>query len=119
MERQLKTAITVRRAIMATAGIAVAGGGIFGATEAFAASPAAPGSSASTALPSAADASIAASAKACKRSAHPIRCALAKRGAHGQETVKDKAGAYVVREWQIGTVDAVNGSAITVTDGSG
>lgn len=127
---QLKTTITMRRAVMAAAGIAMVGGVILGAAEAFAASSATPGSSASAvsaasdnasaALDNASAASITASKKSgCKRSAHPIRCALAERGAHGQETVKDKAGAYVVREWQIGTVGAISGSTITVTDGSG
>lgn len=119
---------TMRRAVVATAGIAVAGGVIFGATEAFAASPAAsvsPSSSASETSSSTTDAK-----KSCADAAHPARCALRreagrdhaallKRGAHGQETVKDKAGAYVVHEWQVGKVGSVNGSTITVTDGAG
>jgi uncharacterized cupredoxin-like copper-binding protein len=123
---------TMRRAVVATAGIAVTGGVIFGATEAFAASPA--GSTAASVTASAAQNAASTTsttdAKACADSAHPVRCALRRdgerdraallrRGAHGQATVQDKAGAYVVREWQVGRVGSIDGSAVTVTDGSG
>ena len=111
----------MRRAVLATAGIAVAAGVVLGATEAFAASPAASASTASAGAASASDAAATTSSKksSCEDAAHPIRCALLKRGAHGQETVKDKAGAYVVREWQIGKVGSISGSTVTVTDRSG
>ena len=124
---------TMRRAALATAGIAVAGGVVFGAAEAFAAAPAASTGSANlspaaaTASPSATTSSK--TATACKSTAHPAKCAvrraagrhrtaLLERGAHGQATVKDKAGAYVVREWQAGKVDSISGSTVTVTDGT-
>ena len=103
----------MRSAVLATAGIAVAGGAVFGATEAFAASPAASSSSAAT------TATTTTSKTPCKDAAHPARCALLKRGAHGQQTVKDKAGAYVVHEWQVGKVGSVGVGSLTVTDGSG
>lgn len=119
---------TMRRAVLATAGIAVTGGVIFGATEAFAASPAA--SASASAQQNAASTTSTTGAKKCADAAHPARCAmrrdaardraaLLKRGAHGQATVKDKTGAYVVHEWQVGKVGSINGSAVTVTDGSG
>jgi uncharacterized cupredoxin-like copper-binding protein len=125
---------TMRRAVVAAAGIAVTGGVIFGATEAFAASPAASVNAASVsaaATTSTTSSSTTDVKAACAHAAHPARCearreaardrggALLKRGAHGQATVKDKAGAYVVHEWQVGKVGSVSGSAITVTDGSG
>jgi len=125
--------MTMRRAVVATAGLAVAGGTVFGATQAFAASPAASTTStASASANSTASASPSTGSKtatACKDAKHPARCALRrsalrkrgallKRGAHGQATVKDKAGAYVVREWQVGKVGAISGSTVTVTDGT-
>lgn len=124
---------TMRRTVMAAAGIAVTGGVIFGATEAFAAAPAAsvsPATAAVAADASATSTSTTGAKAACAHAAHPARCALRrdaardrtallKRGAHGQATVKDKAGAYVVHEWQVGKVGSVSGSTITVTDGSG
>ena len=123
----MKSASTMRRAVLATAGIVVAGGVVLGATEAFAASPAA-----STALAANATSTSTSTttAKKCAEAAHPARCAarheaardrgaLLKRGAHGQQTVKDKSGAYVVHEWQVGKVGSVSGSTVTVTDGSG
>ena len=128
---------TMRKAALATAGLAVAGGAVFGTTEAFAASPA-PTASTSTisVVPASATVSATASATtgsktatACKTAQHPAKCAvrraagrhrgaLLKQGAHGQATIKDKAGAYVVHEWQAGKVDSVNGSTVTVTDGT-
>lgn len=121
----------MRKAGLVTAGVAVAGGAVFGATQAFAASPST--SSGTTASALAADASASAStskAKSCADAKHPARCAvrrdaahdlsaLFKRGAHGQSTVKDKAGAYVVREWQVGKVASISGSSVVVADGSG
>ncbi|MBR7829043.1 hypothetical protein KDK95_22240 [Actinospica sp. MGRD01-02] len=124
----MNSAITMRRAVLAAAGIAVAGGVVFGATEAFAASPAA---SAGTAADAASTTTSTTEAgKACADAAHPARCAARheaardrgarfKGGAHGQETVKDKAGSYVVREWQVGKVESVSGSTVTVKDGAG
>jgi uncharacterized cupredoxin-like copper-binding protein len=121
---------TMRRTVLAAAGIAVAGGVVFGATGAFAASPAASVSAASV-TPAATSTSTTGAKKDCADAAHPARCALRhdavrvraallKRGAHGQETVKDKTtGAYVVHEWQVGKVGSVGGSTVTVTDGSG
>jgi uncharacterized cupredoxin-like copper-binding protein len=120
---------TMRKAALVTAGLAVAGGAVFGATEAFAASPSATPSAASTTSANAAPATSS-SKTACKDAAHPAKCtlrraagrergALLKRGAHGQATVKDKAGAYVVHEWQVGKVGSVNGSTVTLTDGTG
>lgn len=121
------SASTMRRAVLATAGIVVAGGVVVGATEAFAASPAA-----STALAANASSTSTSTtaARKCADAAHPARCAarhdaakdraaLLERGAHGQQTVKDKSGAYVVHEWQVGRVGSVGGSTVTVTDGSG
>ena len=123
---------TMRKAGLATAAVAVAGGVVFGATQAFAASPTT--SSGTTASALAADSTSASAsaskAKPCADKAHPARCALRreaardlsarfKHGAHGQSTVKDKAGAYIVREWQVGKVDSVSGSSVVVTDGSG
>jgi uncharacterized cupredoxin-like copper-binding protein len=126
---------TMRKAAVATVGLAVAGGVVFGATEALAASPAASTTSASVSpasvsLSAATTTSSKTAATACKDEKHPARCtlrraagrdrsALLKRGAHGQATVKDKAGAYVVQEWQVGKVDSASGSSVTVTDGSG
>jgi len=122
----------MRKAGLVTAGVAVAGGAVFGATQAFAASPST--SSGTTAAALAADSASASAssskAKPCADAKHPARCALRrdaahdlsallKRGAHGQSTVKDKAGAYVVREWQVGKVGSINGSSVVVTDGSG
>jgi uncharacterized cupredoxin-like copper-binding protein len=128
------TKTMMRKAAMATAGIALTGGVVFGATEAFAASP---GTSTATAGMSPASATVSTSATtgsktaaACKDAKHPARCAvrraagrersaLLKRGAHGQSSIKDKAGAYVVHEWQAGKVESVSGSSVTVTDGTG
>ncbi|HET9168592.1 MAG TPA: hypothetical protein VFN97_04115 [Actinospica sp.] len=118
---------TVRRAALAAAGVAVAGGLAFGAAQAFAATPAA---SAALAAATASTSTSTTDAKNCADAAHPARCAarhearrdrgaLLKRGAHGQETVKDKSGAYVVHEWQVGKVGSVSGSTVTVMDGSG
>jgi hypothetical protein len=116
--------VTKRKAAVATAGVVVAGGLVFGATEAFAASPStSPTASATSAASSSAS-------SPCKDHAHPARCALRreagrhrgelfKRGAHGQATVKDSAGSYVVDEWQVGKVASVSGSTVTVTDASG
>jgi uncharacterized cupredoxin-like copper-binding protein len=123
----MKSASTMRRAVLATAGIVVAGGVVLGATEAFAASPAASTALAANATPTSTSTTT---AKKCAEAAHPARCAarheaardrgaLLKRGAHGQQTVKDKSGAYVVHEWQVGKVGSVSGSTVTVTDGSG
>ena len=123
----MKSASTMRRAVLATAGIVVAGGVVLGATEAFAASPAASTALAANATPTSTSTTT---AKKCAEAAHPARCAarheaardrgaLLKRGAHGQQTVKDKSGAYVVHEWQVGRVGSVSGSTVTVTDGSG
>ncbi|HEX4791631.1 MAG TPA: hypothetical protein VH372_24415 [Actinospica sp.] len=117
---------TMRRAALATAGLAVAGGAAFGTTEAFAASPAATPTTSASASASAS----AAKAAACKDAKHPARCALRReaardrgallrKGAHGQNTVKNSAGAYVVREWQVGKVTAVGGATVTVADGDG
>lgn len=117
---------TMRRAALATAGLVVAGGVVFGATEAFAASPSA---TPTTSASAAADAS-GSHAHACKDAKHPARCALRheaerdrgalfRRGAHGQNTLKDKSGAYVVQEWQVGKVTAVSGSSVTVAGGDG
>ena len=124
---------TMGKAALATAGLAMAGGVVFGATEAFAASPAS--TTSASVFPVSATVSASATtgsktASACKDAKHPARCAvrraarrdrsaLLKRGAHGQATVKDKAGAYVVHEWQVGKVDSVSGSSFTVTDGTG
>lgn len=123
---------TMRKAVLATAGLAMTGGLVFGATEAFA-SPA-PATASTTALANAADAAATGSAAdraaACKDAKHPVRCALRrrgerdrlallKRGEHGQNTVKDTAGAYVVHEWQVGKVTAVDGMSVTVASGDG
>ena len=128
------TKTMVRKAALATAGIALAGGVVFGAAEAFAASP---GVSTTTADLSPASATVSASATtgsktatACNNAKRPARCdrrrvagrersALLKRGAHGQSSIKNKAGAYVVHEWQAGKVDSISGSSVTVTDGTG
>lgn len=127
---------TMRKAALATAGIALTGAVVFGAAEAFAASP---GALASTTTANLSPASVTVStaattssktATACKDTTHPARCgvrraagrkrsALLKQGAHGQATVKDKAGAYVVQEWQAGKVDSISGTSVTVTDGTG
>jgi uncharacterized cupredoxin-like copper-binding protein len=115
---------TMRRAALATAGLAVAGGMVFGATEAFAASPAATPTASTSATGSAAKTA------ACKDAKHPARCALRRKaarnrgallrkGAHGQNTLKNSSGAYVVHEWQVGKVASVAGSSVTVTDGDG
>jgi uncharacterized cupredoxin-like copper-binding protein len=130
------TKTMMRKAALATAGIALTGGVAFGATEAFAASPGASTSTATANLsPASATVSAAATtgsktAAACKDAKHPARCdvrraagrersALLKRGAHGQSSIKDKAGAYVVHEWQAGKVESISGSSVTVTDGTG
>jgi hypothetical protein len=118
----------MRRAALATAGLAVAGGVVFGTTEAFAATPSATPTASSTAT--AGSSAAGAKAGACKDAKHPAKCALRhraahhrgallKKGAHGQNTVKDSAGAYVVHEWQTGKVTAVSGGSVTVADGSG
>jgi uncharacterized cupredoxin-like copper-binding protein len=126
---------TMRKAALTTAGIAVAGGLVFGATESFAAAPAASTTTAANISPASVTISTAASTSpktttTCKSTAHPAKCAvrrkrghdraaLLKRGAHGQATIKDKAGAYVVHEWQAGKVESISGSSVTVTDGTG
>ena len=140
------------KTVVATASVAAAGGLVFGAAEAFAATPAAASTSGS---PAAATASASAGGKgrhACPMSTetpkslkpsqgakprHARACVggrggfggaggpgfgrgqLTKGGVHGQETVKDKTGAYVVEEWQVGKVGSISGSSITVTDASG
>lgn len=133
---------TMRRAVLATAGLAMTGGLVFGATEAFA-SPA-PAAASTTALADASNAANAVDASAtgfaagkaadrtaaCKDAKHPARCALRRRGErdrialfkkgeHGQNTVKDSSGAYVVHEWQVGKVTAVAGTSVTVASGDG
>lgn len=132
---------TMRKAALTTAGLAVAGGLVFGATESFAVSPAAFSTSTaanfspasvvvSTAASTSTSPKTTTSTTACKSAAHPARCAvrrrhgrdraaLLKRGGHGQATVKDKAGADVVREWQAGKVESISGSSVTVTDSTG
>ena len=128
------TKMTMRKAALATAGIALTGGVVFGTTEAFAASSPSASTTVADLSPASATVSTAATtstktAAACKDTKHPARCgrrraagrnraALLKKGAHGQATVKDKAGAYVVREWQAGKVDSISGSTVTVTDGT-
>jgi hypothetical protein len=125
----MKSAGTMRRALLGAAGIAMVGGVVFGAAEAFAASPV-PTSVGIAADASPSSTSTTGTGKSCADAAHPARCAarreagrdraaLFKRGAHGQRTVQDKAGAYVVQEWQVGKVGSITGSSITVTDGSG
>lgn len=132
--------LTMRRALVATAGVVVAGGLVLGGTEAFASSPEPfTASNAAAANPAA---SPSASAKAgCKAAAktaktaktkRPRACAgrqfagrgrmgaqLLKRGVHGQETVKAANGSFTVREWQTGKVASINGSTVTVADASG
>ena len=126
---------TMRKVALTTAGLAVAGGLVFGATESFAAAPAAYTGGAANISPASVTISTAAStspktAAACKSAAHPAKCALRrkrgrdraallKRGGHGQATVKDKAGVDVVREWQAGKVESISGSSVTVTDSTG
>src|SRR6185312_1523002 len=126
--------LTMRRALVATAGVVVAGGLVLGGTEAFASSPEPfTASNAAAANPAA---SPSASAKAgCKVAAktaktkRPRACAgrqfagrgrmgaqLLKRGVHGQETVKAANGSFTVQEWQTGKVASINGSTVTVTD---
>ena len=125
---------TVRRAALTTAGLAVAGGLVFGGTEAFA-SPSAPAYvTAAGAVNASATGSATGNgsgkAAACKSAKHPARCALRRKGArdrialfekgaHGQSTVKDSSGAYVVHEWQVGKVTAVAGASVTVASGDG
>jgi len=125
---------TMRKAALATAGLAVTGGVVFGATQAFAASPSA-GTTATTATAASAASATSASgggakASACRTAKHPARCALRrkalrhrgallKNGAHGQNTVKDSSGAFVVHEWQVGKVASIDGTAVTVTDADG
>ena len=123
----MKSGSTMRRVMLATGGVVVAGGVVLGATQAFAATPAASANLAAATSPTSTSTT---GAKKCADAAHPARCAarheagrdrraLLKRGAHGQQTVKDKSGAYVVHEWQVGKVGSVSGSTVTVTDGSG
>lgn len=118
----------MRKAALTTAGLAVTAGAVFGATEAFADTP--PASSTTAPAAAASSTTTTTTKTPCKDAAHPARCALRrhaarhrgallKRGAHGQATVKDESGAYVVDEWQVGKVGSVSGSTITVTDGSG
>lgn len=124
---------TMRKAALATAGLAVTGGAVFGATQAFAASPSTT-PAASTAASSTASAAAAsgdgAKAAACKNAKHPARCALRRKalrgrgalltkGAHGQNTVKDSSGAFVVHEWQVGKVASISGTTVTVSDADG
>jgi len=127
---------TMRKAALATAGIALTGGVVFGATEAFAASPGA-SSSITTANLSPASVTVSTAATTSSKTATAGKdtkhaaggnrhraagrdgSALLKQGAHGQATIKDKAGAYVVHEWQAGKVDSVSGSSVRVTDGTG
>ena len=45
--------------------------------------------------------------------------ALLENGSHGSRTVKDKTGAWVTHEWQVGKVTAVSGSALTVVGADG
>jgi uncharacterized cupredoxin-like copper-binding protein len=128
------TKTMMRKAALATAGIALTGGVVFGAAEAFADSP---GASTTTADLSPASATVSAAATTssktatpCNDAKRPARCArrrvaghersaLLKRGAHGQSSIKDKAGDYVVHEWQAGKVESISGSSVTVTDGTG
>jgi hypothetical protein len=112
--------ITLRRAALATAGVAAAGGLVFGAASAFAASPSSTPSASATATGSAAPAKPHAKKNGdARKDAAQNRARLFKRGAHGQSTVKDKTGQWVVHEWQVGKVGSINGSTVTVTDASG
>ncbi len=124
--------LTMHRAVLATAGVVVAGGLVLGGTEAFASSPG--NAAAVSAIPAAASPSSSAAAKAaCKQTKHPRACTartgrraggkfggrLRNEGVHGQATVKGGNGTFSVQEWQTGKVAAISGDEITVTDASG
>ncbi len=105
--------ITLRRAALATAGVAAAGGLVFGAASAFADSPSSVPSASATPTGSAAPAKPHAKKDGdAHKDAAQNRARLFKRGAHGQSTIKDKTGQWVVHEWQVGKVGSV-------TDASG
>ena len=107
--------IAMRKAALATASVVAVGGLVFGAASAFASSPtSSPSASASptgSAAPKKHD--------AARKDVAKHRRQLLKNGAHGQNTVKNKAGQWVVHEWQVGKVGSVNGSTVTVTDATG
>lgn len=112
--------LTLRKAAIATAAVAVAGGLAFGATSAFAASPT-PGTSAAASTSSTAPhAKSGKAGKATRRAVlrRDLRARF-KNGAHGQIAVTNKDGGLVEREWQVGTVESVSGQQVTVTDSSG
>jgi hypothetical protein len=111
--------VPLRKAALVTAGVAAVGGLVFGAASAFAASPASTPAASSTPAAGASPAKKAGKGDDVRRDARQHRARLFKNGAHGQATVKDKSGQWVVHEWQVGKVGSVNGSTVTVTDGSG
>jgi hypothetical protein len=110
--------IALRRAALATAGVAAVGGLVFGAASAFADSSSATLAASATPTGSASPATKAATHHAHRGGAQN-RARLLKNGAHGQSTIKNKTGQWVVHEWQAGKVGSVNGSTVTVTDASG
>lgn len=105
----------MRKAALATASVVAVGGLVFGAASAFASSPASSPSASASPTGSATPKKHA----DARKDAAKHRKQLLKRGAHGQNTMKDKAGQWVVHEWQVGKVGSINGSTVTVTDGSG
>jgi hypothetical protein len=107
--------IAMRKAALATAGVVAVGGLVFGAASAFASSP----TSSPTASASSTSSAAAKKHDGARKGLALHRKQLLKNGAHGQNTVKDKSGQWVVHEWQVGKVGSVNGSTVTVTDKSG
>jgi len=107
--------IAMRKAALATASVVAVGGLVFGAASAFASSPtSAPSASASptgSATPKKHD--------GARKGLAKHRRQLVKNGAHGQNTVKNKDGQWVVHEWQVGKVGSVSGSTVKVTDATG
>jgi len=109
--------IVMRKAALAAAGVAATGGLVFGAATAFAASPSPSASPAASA--SSTPTAKSGKSGAVRKDGAQRRQRLFKNGAHGQATVKDKTGQWVVHEWQVGKVGSVGVGSLTVTDGSG
>jgi hypothetical protein len=111
--------IALRRVALASAGVTAVGALVFGAASAFAESPSTTPAASATPTGSASPAKKATKDGDARKDAAGHRARLFKNGAHGQSTVKNKAGQWVVDEWQVGKVGSVNGSTVTVTDASG
>src|SRR5215469_5472249 len=104
--------IALHRAALVTIGMAAVGGLVFEAASAFADSPSTTPSAFAAPAGSASSAKKAVKDREARKDAAQHRAHLFKDGAHGQSTVKDKSGQWVVHEWQVGKIGSVNGNTV-------